>query len=296
MENDTPTITAKERHRATQKSTWVSVFANIVLTCGQLVAGIFAGSWALVADAMHALSDLVADGVVLVAVRHSSAPPDSHHHYGHQRYENIASLLLGLLLLAVGLGMVWSAAGKVIHHSSLTTVHQSALWVALGALLVKELLFRYMLAVARKVGSSLLVANAWHARSDAASSLVVAIGIMGNLAGLSWLDPLAALVVGLMITRTGWKFVFDAVQDLCDRALPPEVTERLSAEIAATPGVRGVHDVKTRKAGDMIIVDVHLEVDGNLSVRHGHDIAKAARARVMAKFPVLDLMTHIDPI
>lgn len=195
-----------EREAATKRSTWVSVVVNIGLTISQVVAGIWSGSQGLIADGIHSLSDLVADFVVLLAIQHSQKEADADHHYGHQRYENAASLVLGGLLLAVGVGMIWSAAHKLQTPESIPTVHMTALWVALAALAAKELLFRYMLAVAERVRSSMLVANAWHARSDAASSLVVAIGIGGNLLGFSLLDPIAALIVGFMVSRMGWSF------------------------------------------------------------------------------------------
>ncbi|HEX5337012.1 MAG TPA: cation diffusion facilitator family transporter [Gallionella sp.] len=285
-----------EREAATKRSTWGSVVVNLCLTITQVIAGVVAGSQALIADGIHSLSDLVADFVVLLAVHHSKKQPDEDHHYGHQRYENAASLVLGGLLLAVGIGMIWSAAHKLQAPETIPTVHLVALWVALGALVVKETLFRYMLAVAERVRSSMLVANAWHARSDAASSLVVAIGIGGNLLGFALLDPIAALIVGFMVGKMGWEFFWDALHDLMDRAAAEEQVAGIAAEILATPGVLGMHELKTRKAGDMILADVHLEIDGSLTVAQGHDIARQAKLNVMAKHPVLYLMTHVDPV
>jgi cation diffusion facilitator family transporter len=156
-------------------------------------------------------------------------------------------------------------------------------------------LFRYMLAVARRVKSSLLVANAWHARSDAWSSLVVALGIGGNLAGLPLLDPIAALFVGLWIARMGVQFAWRALDDLMDRAADHDEVQAIRQTLRETPGVRGVHDVRTRKMGDLFVVDVHLEVDAQVSVEAGHDIAVSARDRVMARHRVLNVMTHVDP-
>ena len=174
-------------------------------------------------------------------------------------------------------------------------MHLAALWVALGALAAKECLFRYMLAVAKRVKSSMLVANAWHARSDAASSLVVALGIAGNLAGFPILDPIAALIVGFMVSRMGWEFGWDALHDLMDRAVDEQEVAAIRATLLETPGVENVHDLRTRKMGDMIVVDVHLEVDGTQTVEAGHSIAVAARERVMQRHRVINLLTHIDP-
>lgn len=288
--------TTPEREAATRRSTWVSVIINVLLTVAQVLAGLMSGSQGLIADGIHSLSDLVADFVVLLAIHHSKKGPDDDHHYGHQRYENAASLVLGGLLLAVGVGMIWAAVNKLQAPETIPTVHLLALWVAMAALLVKEGLFRYMLAVAERVRSSMLVANAWHARSDAASSLVVGLGIAGNLLGFPLLDPIAALIVGFMVSRMGWSFMWDALHDLTDRAATEEQIAAITAEILATPGVLGLHELKTRKTGDMILADVHLEIDGSMTVTEGHDIAKLAKDNVIARHPVLYLMTHVDPV
>lgn len=285
-----------ERFRAARKSTWISVFVNCLLTLWQIVTGIFSGSQGLIADGIHSLSDLVADFVVLIANHKSKKDPDDDHHYGHHRYENGASLILGSILFIVGIGMLWSAANKIQHPEAIPQVHIIALWVALAALVFKELLFRYMLAVATRVKSSMLVANAWHARSDAASSLVVALGIIGNLLGFKFLDPVAALVVGLIVTKMGYSFMSDSLHDLMDRAVDIETEEKIKTTLLATDGVEAIHDLKTRKMGDLVIVDVHLEIDGHLSVKEGHDIAVAARNAVLNNHHVLNVMTHVDPL
>ena len=285
-----------ERHRVAQRTTWVSVVVNLILTALQVVVGFFAHSQALIADGIHSLSDLVADFVVLLASRHSRKGPDADHHYGHHRYETAASMVLGLLLLSVGVGMLWSSVGKLSTPEAIPAVKPIALYVALFTLLSKELLFRYMLKAAERVRSSMLVANAWHARSDAASSLVVALGIVGNLMGYPLLDPVAALIVGFMVGKMGWEFAWNALSDLMDRSATQEQIDQIHTLLRETPGIAGVHDLRTRKMGDMIVVDAHLEVDGTLTVREGHDIALAARERVMVALPVLNVMTHIDPV
>lgn len=284
-----------ERAAAASRSTWVSVAVNLVLTTTQIAAGLLSKSQGLIADGIHSLSDLVADFVVLFANHHSQKDADAGHPYGHHRFETAASLVLGALLLAVGLGMLWSAFLKLEQPESVQKVHVAALWVAGGALVAKELLFRYMLSVAKRVKSSMLVANAWHARSDAASSLVVGIGITGNLAGYPILDPIAAAIVGFMVARMGWEFGWDALHDLMDRAIDDAEVAAIRSTLEGTPGIQGVHDIRTRKMGDMIVVDAHIEVDAALSVEAGHDIAVEARNRVMQRHRVLNLMTHVDP-
>ena len=287
--------TPAERARAASRSTWVSVVVNVVLTTLQIVVGIFAKSQGLIADGIHSLSDLVADFVVLFASHHSKKDADEDHPYGHQRFETAASLVLGVLLLAVGVGMLWSAVLKLESPETVQQVHIVALWVAGAALLSKELLFRYMLAVAKQVKSGMLVANAWHARSDAASSLVVGLGIVGNLAGYPILDPIAALIVGFMVAKMGWEFGWSALHDLMDRAVDEQEVQAIRDTLAQTPGVSGVHDVRTRKMGDMVVADAHIEVDASLTVEEGHDIAVLARDRVLQRHRVLNLMTHVDP-
>lgn len=287
--------TAAERAAATSRSTWVSVVVNVLLSATQIAIGILSKSQGLIADGIHSLSDLVADFVVLFASHHSKKDADEDHPYGHHRFENAASMVLGVLLLVVGVGMIWSAFMKLRNPETIAQVHAMALWVAGIALVAKELLFRYMLAIAKRVKSSMLIANAWHARSDAASSLVVGLGIVGNLMGYPILDPIAALIVGFMIARMGWEFGWEAMHDLMDRGVDEEELAAIRATLIETPGVDGVHDLKTRKMGDMVVVDAHIEVDASLTVEVGHNIAVEARSRVMQRHRVLNLMAHVDP-
>ena len=289
-------FTPAERAAAAKKSTMVSVIVNVFMSTLQIVIGFIAQSQALIADGIHSLSDLVSDFVVLFANHHSQKDADEDHPYGHQRFETAASLVVGGLLIAVAVGMFWSAFEKLKDPDSIPAVHASALLIAGFALVAKEFLFRYMLNVAKQVKSSMLVANAWHARSDAASSLVVSVGIIGNLMGYPILDPIAALIVGLMIGKMGWEFGSDAFHDLMDRSANEQEVKSITDTLLATPGVQGVHDVKTRKMGDMILVDAHLEVDATLTVEQGHDIGMAARHAVMQRHRVLNLLTHVDPV
>lgn len=289
-------FTIEQRAAAANRSTWVSVFVNLVLSTAQIIVGVLAKSQALIADGIHSLSDLVGDFVVLLASHHGKKDADEDHPYGHQRFETAASMVLGVLLMVVAIGMLWSAFEKLKNPEDIPTVHGAALWVVGIALISKETLFRYMLRIAKRVKSSMLVANAWHARSDAASSLVVAVGIIGNLAGYPILDPIAALFVGLMIGKMGWSFGSSAFHDLMDRSVDEQEVAAISATLLQTPGVLGVHDVRTRKMGDMIVVDAHIEVDAHLTVEVGHDIGLAARQAVMQRHRVLNLLTHIDPV
>ncbi|UBX49324.1 cation diffusion facilitator family transporter [Providencia alcalifaciens] len=285
----------QEKFKAAKKSTLISVAVNALLSIWQIIVGIFSHSSGLIADGIHTLSDLIADFVVLIANKKSHKKPDADHPYGHFRYENGASLILGIILLIVGVGMGWSAVEKMINPELIPEVHTIALVAALTALVAKEGLFRYMLHVANKVNSSMLVANAWHARSDAASSLVVAIGIIGSLCGIRILDPIAALIVGTFVFRMGFKFTYQSMQDLMDKGADEETLEQMNDVLRGIPGVKGFHDLKTRKSGDFFLVDVHLELDGQMTILEGHDIAVNVRKQLMKNPQILDVMTHLDP-
>jgi cation diffusion facilitator family transporter len=284
-----------EKQAVARKSTFASVGVNLVLMSLQIAIGFLAHSQALIADGVHSLADLVSDFIVLVANRASAEKPDADHNYGHARYETVASLFLGALLVAVGVGMLWRAGTRLADMESIPAVHVSALVVAVVVLVAKEGLFRYMLRQAQRVRSAMLIANAWHARSDAASSLVVAVGIVGSLFGVRLLDPIAAAIVGFLVARMGWVFGWDALQDLSDRALDETATADIRRLLMATPGVRDVHELRTRKMGDLALVDAHILVDPLISVSEGHYIAESARARALTDKRVLDALIHVDP-
>lgn len=284
-----------ERASAQSRAGRLAMAINLGLTLLQLAVGWWSASQALIADALHTLSDLVGDGLLLWANRHSRRPPDARHPYGHQRLETAATLGLGLILIGVSLSLIAAAVQRLGSMTVAPALHPAALGMALLALLAKEGLYRYLIATARRVRSSLLEASAWHARSDAASSLVVAAGLAGSLAGWPLLDPLAAAAVGLLILRMGARFAWNALHDLVDRAADAAQSEAIAQTLLGTPGVQGLHDLRTRRSADLIAVDVHLEIDARLSVADGHEIAKTARERVLAAHPVLQLMVHVDP-
>ncbi len=284
-----------ERFAAAQKSTWVSIGINLVLTVLQVVGGVFAHSQALVADGLHSLSDLLSDFLVLHANRHGNRHADDNHPYGHARFETAATLILGVFLAVLGVGLLVAAGIRLQHPEVLKAVNPLALAIAVVALLAKEGLFRYMLAVAKRVRSQMLVANAWHARSDAASSLVVIVGVLGNLLGYTFFDLLAAAVVGVMIAHMGGKLAFEALAELIDTGLEAEEVEAIGKTLRNTPGVCDLHDLRTRKMADNALVDAHVMVDPKISVSEGHYIAETARQAVLAAHNVLDVMVHIDP-
>lgn len=287
--------TNPERFAAAQKSTWVSIFINLLLTLFQVVGGLFAHSQALMADGLHSLSDLLSDVLVLYANRHGNRHADANHPYGHARVETAATLILGVFLAALGVGLLVAAALRLQNPGVLRTISPVGLAIAIFALAAKEGMFRYMMSVALRVRSQMLVANAWHARSDAASSLVVVVGIVGNLLGYTFLDLVAAAVVGVMIAHMGGKLALEALSELIDTALDSEEVEAIRQTLLKTHGVLGLHDLRTRKMADNALVDAHILVDPRISVSEGHYIAESARNAVLKNHNVLDVMVHIDP-
>ncbi|HUW26586.1 MAG TPA: cation diffusion facilitator family transporter [Gallionella sp.] len=285
----------RERFVAAQKSTWISFWVNLLLTLLQLVVGYFGRSQALIADGLHSLSDLLSDFLVLFANRHSSRHADAEHPYGHARIETAATLLLGSALAALGIALLIAAGMRLQYPQNLQTVHPVTFWIALLTLIAKEGLFRYLMAVAKRVRSQLLAANAWHSRSDAASSLVVLAGIGGNLLGFTFLDSIAAAVVGVMIAHMGGKLALQAMAELIDTGLDAEQVDAIRQTLLDTHGVRGLHELRTRKMADNALVDAHIMVDSKISVSEGHYIAESARQAVLNRHHVLDVLVHIDP-
>ena len=273
------------RGRGIQRATLIAIATNTVLTVGQIVIGLFANAFSLVADAAHTLSDLVTDMMVLVAGRRGADPADTDHPYGHGRIETATTLVLGAVLSGVGIGFLWSSGVRLQNMSALPDLHPAALVMALITLVAKEGLFRFTLAASRRLRAPMLEANAWHARSDAASSLVVAAGIGGSLAGYPFLEPLAAAVVGFLILHMGVKLAWKSVGELIDTGLPEEELQRLRQTIETTPGVIGLHDMRTRRMADRVLCDAHVQVDPRLTVSEGHRVSDAVYLRVRSASP-----------
>lgn len=288
-------IRSDQEQRQALRSTWLSVWVNLFLAAAQVVIGLFARSQALVADGIHSLSDLVSDALVLVAARHSHADADDSHPYGHARFETAAALAIGVLLLGTGVGLVWTAGVRLHDGEQLGAVHPLALVAALITLVAKEGLFQYMRRIGERLKSSMLLANAWHARADAASSLVVAVGIGANLLGYHSMDAVAAIIVGFMIARAGWRFSVDAFHSLTDHALEAEEIARIRKTVEGVDGVLDVHELRTRRMGDWAVIDMHVVVAAHLTVSEGHYIAEQVVAQVKAAHRVAECTVHIDP-
>lgn len=287
--------TDAERYEVGKKVTLVSVAVNLSLSVLQIVVGYFGKSQALLADGMHTLSDLASDFLVLWANRHGSVAADEQHPYGHRRIETAATLALGAALLGIGATMMWSGVQRLQTQQTFQTVHIATLLIAIVTLISKESLYHYLIGAAKKLNSHMLAANAWHTRADAATSLVGTIGIAGNLLGYTYMDALAAVAVSFMIARMGWKLGYEALAELIDTGLDEEQVSAIRQTLLETPGVRGLHELRTRRMGERALVDAHVLVDPRISVSEGHFIAEFARGRVLNRHNAQDVLVHIDP-
>jgi cation diffusion facilitator family transporter len=278
-----------------KRVTLIGAFANVLLSAGKIVAGVIGQSQALVADGVHSLSDLVSDAVVLGAARIGRRGPDHDHPYGHARFETAATVGIGLLLLAVGGGFIFDAVQRLLDQSRLLEPGWLALSVALGSVVVKEWLYHYTARAARIARSGLIEANAWHHRSDALSSAVVIGGIGGAMAGVPWLDAVAAIIVAVMIGLMGWQFVWQSMQELVDRGLEPEQLAELEKTIGGVEGVRSWHQLRTRRVGADVLADMHVTVDSRATVSEAHRIGEEVQARLQTHMPDLaQVLVHVD--
>ena len=288
--------TGDARYQAARNVTVWGAVVNVLLSIGKVVIGIASGSQSLVADGIHSLSDLLTDVMVIFAAKHASRDADDDHPYGHGRIETLITVALGVILLLVAGGIAIDATFRLFHPERLTHPGVTALVMAAISVVAKEVLYQYTLHVAKKIRSNLLRANAWHHRSDAISSVVVIVGIGGTMAGLPYLDAIAAIGVALMIAKIAWELGWHAVHELIDTALEAERVEAIRNVIQSVDGVRELHTLRTRRMGADALVDVHIQVDPLLSVSEGHYISESVRHRVIREIDeVQDVLVHIDP-
>jgi len=284
------------RAREMQRVTWASVAVNLLITVVQLVIGWIGHSQSLIAHGLHSFSDMLSDFLVIYATRHSANPADEAHPYGHARIETAATLTLGVTLALIGGGILWDSALRLQNLDTLQTAEISAFWAAVATVVVKEGLYHYLKAAGQRLRSQLLLANALHTRADSISALVVVVGIGGALLGWGFLDLVAAALMGLLILRMGVELSWGAIKELIDTGLDEASVAAIRQSLLLTPGVLGLHDVRTRRMAHQALVDAHILVDSRISVSEGHRIAEAARACVLREHPdVLDVLVHIDP-
>jgi len=283
--------------RAARSVTMVGILVNAGLVLIKFFAGIFGSSQALIADAIHSVSDLFTDVVVLLGIRMGRKPPDDEHPFGHARMETLASAIVGSALIITALYLGIKSVINIYNH---TEYHPTGLaLVGAGAsIAVKEALYHYTVHTGRRIKSQLIVANAWHHRSDALSSVAVFLGVAGTQIKPSWhiLDPFAALLVSFFIVKIGLDIFKSALREFTDTAPQPEIITKIEQCAASVDGVIDTHDLRVRTSGGLYQMEIHIVVDGQLTVAEGHRIAKAVERRLLEDVEDLDrTIVHVDP-
>lgn len=283
--------------REVRKITLVGMIFNVILSLLKIIAGTIGNSQTIIADGIHSISDTFTDMILLIGVRYWSAPPDSNHPHGHRRIETMATVAIGLILVMVASGIAYNAIIS-INEEDHTAPDLIALIAALVSIFVKEILYRWNLVVGNRLGSSSVIANAFHHRSDGISSIPAAIAVAGSMffPQFYFLDNIGAIVVSIFIFQMAYKIMWPAAKELTDHGADLETCERIEAISLATDGVRSIHKCRTRFLGLGLQVDLHIQVDPLLSVQKGHDISRAVKQRLMDKVPVIhDVITHLEP-
>ena len=291
-----------ERSKEIYKVTLVGGAVNVILLLFKFVAGIVGHSAAMVADAVHSLSDFVTDVIVLVFVRISTKPKDKSHDYGHGKYETLAMTIIGMALLAVAVGIVYNGLTKTIawvNGEQLEAPGMLALWAALLSVVLKEGVYRYSMVKARQLSSQAVEANAWHHRSDALSSIGTATGIGGAIfLGQRWtvLDPIASIIVGAFIVKVSFDLLRNGIGDLTEQSLPDSVEDEILSLVASLPGVVEPHDLRTRRIGNHYAIELHILMDGNITLNKAHDKASEVEELLRQHYGMeTHVAVHVEP-
>jgi cation diffusion facilitator family transporter len=295
QQTDTPGITNKEQ--VVRRVTWVGLFVNLFLAALKFAAGILGKSQALIADAIHTLTDLTTDAAVIAGSHYWERPPDDDHPYGHKRLETLVTAFIGIMLAAAGIGIGWKAI-STLHHKDVSAPGWIAVLAALASIICKEAIYRWTALTGRRLKSAALAANAWHHRTDALSSFPVLIAVAGARLFPSWsfLDHVGAAVVSIFIIHASLKIMWPALSELIDAGVPSETRKKIREIAHQNENVLQVHDIRTRYISNSIQVDLHIVVEGLLTVREGHEIADDVRYRIIADIPeILDVVVHVDP-
>ncbi|MEG3638499.1 cation diffusion facilitator family transporter [Magnetococcus sp. PR-3] len=302
MHSPSPHGLEDTRHREADRCLLVGVVVNLLLSIAKVIAGILGHSAALVADGIHSASDLVSDGVVWLGMRIARQDPDEEHPYGHGRFETLATLFIALALGAVAAGIVADAVDRIHWGDSSGDPLPVPATIALVAVVIsiaaKEGLFHYTLKVGEKLNLRALIANAWHHRSDAVSSIAAMVGILGAQMGWPVMDPIAAVVVAAILFKVSYSFLVEVFKEITDAssAVDKEIQQQINQVIANHPDVRSAHLFKARRVGSDVRVDIHVVVNATLSVSEGHQIAEQIRVRLLKEVDaVKDALVHIDP-
>jgi cation diffusion facilitator family transporter len=277
------------------RASLISALTNGALAILKIVFGIIGFSYALLTDGIHSLSDVVVDGLVVISARIGQSAPDSDHPYGHRRIETIGTIVISLIILAVGLTILVENILRLIHHTAAHRPLPVVFAVALISVIANEWLYRYMLKKSREINSQLLQSNAWHNRSDAFTSIIVIISAVFAWFGWHQVDAIAAIVISAFIIKMGAQYAWRSLKELVDTGVDPELVQKLEQAITATPGVVSLHQLRTRMHADAMLLDGHVQVDPRLSVSEGHYIGTAVYQRIREVAPnLLDATIHID--
>ncbi|MDP3486676.1 MAG: cation diffusion facilitator family transporter [Bacillota bacterium] len=288
-------MAVETRQQTANKVAGISLTTNILLTIAKAAVGVLSGSTAVVADAAHSASDIAATAIVWVGLRLGGTPPDQTHHYGHAKFESVAAKVVALILVVTGAGLGVNA-WRILHLGEYNTPLGLAIWVTLLSIVVKETLYRYVLGVGKRIGSTALEAEAWHHRSDAISSVAALLGVGGAYLGYPALDPIAGLAVSLLIIQMGAKLYVQSVRALIDEAPAEQVVNKIKQTARETGGVMAVNDVKARTVGPNILVDMKLCVNRFLTVEEGHKIGSCAKRNIQEAVPdVNNVLIHVNP-
>lgn len=288
-------ISSEERYIAIRNITWLAITINILLTLLKIIFGIVGHSQALIADGLHSLSDLLVGIMTLIGAKYSTQPPDLRHPYGHGRIETLVTIFGGGLLLLMAIGLLIDVQRRLWEPALLLQPTSISLAAAILSIAIKEAIYQYTIYVAKLVHSPMLRANAWHHRSDAISSLIVFIGVGGSMLGLLWLDAVATIAISFMIGYIGLSLILPGIYELIDTGLAEEQLMEIQKIALSVNEVRGLHQLRTRKMGISVLVDLHILVDPRLSVSEGHKISNAVRTRLMTNMPeVTEVLVHID--
>lgn len=284
-----------DKQQQAQRITILGAIIDGILGLLKIIVGLAAHSSALLADGIHSLSDLVTDFLVVAIIRFSHQAPDEDHPWGHARFETIGTVILGCILVAVAGAMAYESVALLFREGPLPLPEWPALLIAGISILAKEAIFRYTLAVGKRIKSDLIIANAWHSRTDALSSIVVFVGVAGAMSGLIWLDALAAVIVAMIVARIGWDLTWKSIKELVDTALPEDQVSAYTDTIMAVEGVVSVHSFKSRHMGSQSMLEMHLQVAPYLSASEGHYIGDAAVDRLKGQFEDIGhVIFHID--
>jgi len=282
-------------NKETQRLLIVSGVVDLSLGIVKVLIGFLANSHALIADGIHSLSDLVTDVMVWIFNRVGTQAPDEDHPYGHGRFETFGTFILGILLITVAAALIYDSINRLMSIDEISTPTWPALVAAGISIISKEWLYQVTRKLGRKIRSNLLIANAWHHRSDSLSSFIVLAGVAGAMMGVTWLEMVAAIGVALMIANIGWSLSRQAVAELVDTALSAEDISRIQHSIEQAEGVRGAHNLRSRKMGADVFLDIHLQVDSAISVSEGHHIGEWVTKDLLEQFPdINDVVVHID--